>query len=204
MSPEAKKIYQTIIQCVAELDRDGILQELHGNCVLASDIIQSMLHDRGVASRIVECQLTISYTQKDGSKSVKFIGYDYTDADDKINTHAVVITQSDPPMIVDASIGHNLGDRKLVTITLCEKDQSDPAILGTCIVNDITLVYRNKKIIKLVSYHQKDILERMRHEYDTIKNIKILRYLVMGTVILSATNFFLNITLLLIKFTERQ
>lgn len=203
MKPETEKIYQTIINSISVLDRDGILDNLHGNCVLAADILQSMLYSQGIASAIVECQLTISRQQKDGTNSVHFIGYDFAPNTNQVSTHAVVVTRSDPAVMIDASIGHFLGNRKQVVITVC--DHSDDAdILATNTVGADVLTYRNKKSIKLASYHQKDIMQRLQHEYDTLKNIRWLRYLIMGTIVLSATNFVLNVSLLTIKILEHM
>ena len=203
MTPETEKIYETIVNSISVLDRDGILDNLHGNCVLAADIIQSMLHAQGISSAIVECQLTITQQKKDGTNSVHFVGYDFAPTTNQINTHAVVVTRSSPALMVDASIGHFLGNRKQVVITVCES-LDDPDILGTNTFGSYALTYRNKKSIKLASYHQKDIMQRLQHEYDTLKNIRFLRYLIMGTVAFSATNFVLNVSLLMIKIFEHM
>jgi hypothetical protein len=204
MTPETQDIYEKIANSIASLDRDGILKDLHGNCVLASDIIQNMLHAQGISSVILECQLMILQQQADGTSSVNFVGYDFSVASNQISTHAVVMTRSETPLIIDASIGQFLGNARQVVVTECDINTTDPEILGVTQVGDYTLTYRNKKTIKLASRHQKDIMERLRHEYDTIKNIRLLRYLIIGTIFLSTTNFALNISLLLIKITERM
>jgi hypothetical protein len=203
MTPETQKIYDSIVTSISILDRDGILQDLHGNCVLASDIIQNMLYDQGISSTIVECQLTISKLEKDGTTSVNFVGYDFSPVYNQISTHAMVMTRSDPPLIVDASIGHYLGNVRQVVITECNPDTDNPDILGSSKFDQFTLTYRNKKNIKLASRHQKDIVDRLKHEYDNMKNIRMLRYLVIGTVFFSLTNFLLNITILTIKLFEK-
>jgi hypothetical protein len=204
MTPDTQLIYDKIVNSIATLDRDGILKDLHGNCVLAADIIQNMLHDQGISSVILECQLTITRLEPDGTSSVNFVGYDFSPTSNQINTHAVVMTRSETPLIIDASIGHHLGNARQVVVTQCDINSTDPEILGVAQVDNHTLTYRAKKTIRLASRHQKDIMERLRHEYDTIKNIRLLRHLIVGTVFLSVTNFILNISLLMIKIGERM
>jgi hypothetical protein len=179
----------TILSVIHSLDRDNILPHLSGNCVLAADVIQNMLGEYKIQSRVVECQLMISKTNPDGTKALHMIGYEIgIPVAGQVDTHAVTITQSDRPLLVDVSVGHFLNNSRQAVVVELTKDPLEPDIIARAQVGEFELTYRKKKNIRLPALHQKDLVTRVQQEYQLLKNIKLLKMLVAVALVVSSLN----------------
>lgn len=174
MKDNKSKVYKILEQ----LDRDGVLSRFPGNCVLASDIIQNLLDAEGIPSKIMEVQVVITQSGSH-TQNLMLLGYD-TDRLDPghTDTHVVVITQTDAPMLIDASIGHLLGNPRAVVVS--ELSARDPEIVAETKLLERDIVYRVKKNIKLPYFHQRDMLSKMnaevklRNEFGFIKVVAVI------------------------------
>jgi len=193
-SKKAKLVIDSVIQKLAD---DGILPGLNQNCVLAADIIQNLLEVQGIRSRMVEVTLTVSRPEPDGSKALALVGYNLQPMGNQVDTHVVVITETDEPLLIDASIGHLLRHPLQIVVSEICKDQED-ALCRTR-SGSIDLVYRIKKQIKLPSIHQKDLVARLRADHDLRKKVDFLKTVVWVLVGFGTVNFFLNVTQLTLK-----
>jgi hypothetical protein len=181
--------YAKILSIIEKLDRDRVLVHLNGNCVLAADVIQNMLSAHGEQSRVVECQLMITHVDAEGGRSVHMVGYDIgTPGPNQVDTHAVTVTQSDRPLLIDVSVGHLLENPKHVIVTDLVEDPTEPDIIARAQAGRYELVYRRKRNIRLPALHQKDLVTRIQQEYQLLKNVRVLKYLVIFAIALTTIN----------------
>jgi hypothetical protein len=193
-------MFQKILAVINRLDRDGLLIRLAGNCVLAADLIQNMLHAEGISSRTVEVQLLGSREDtQDGVKTVALVGYNVgTTNTHHLDTHVVVVTEGEEPLLIDAAIGHILGNHKHVIITpLAEVTNSD--IIAQTLVDQTELTYRAKKRIQLPHFHQKNLVEKMKQEHNLLQNVRWIKIGLGVALTMSTVNFFLNSILVVLK-----
>ncbi len=197
-----QNIIQKISSVIDRLDQDGLLGKLTGNCVLAADIIQTMLDADGISTKIVECELIIARPDEQGLKSISLVGYNFTPnaVENQVATHVVLVTQTEHPVIIDASIGDFLLAPKHVVIAPLSKDP-DPEIFCKTTFGRTELVYKIKKNIKLPNFHQRDLVARLQQEVASNQKVESTRKLAFWAVTITAINFLLNITILLITST---
>jgi hypothetical protein len=188
-----KDTHSKILSVIDTLDKNGILDHMAGNCILASDVIQNMLHTVDVSSRIVECQLLITCLEDHGRESVCIVGYDFPTPNaapgkNLVDTHAVTVTQGDTAYLIDISIGNFLGNPKYVIVSDIVTDDSDPDVFARASVGPYKLVYRKKKHLRLPNLHQKNLVDRVQQEYQLLKNVRYLKYLVIFAIAISGMN----------------
>lgn len=192
--------YRVVNIVLTALDGNGLLERLAGNCITAADIIQSLLDAEGVKSRIVECNLVITQ-HTEGLTNLALIGYNSVNgivpAKSQIDTHAVVLVDCKIPFIVDASIGHNVGNPKFVV--LAQLSNRDPDVIAELQYGDVNFVYRVKKNIRLTTLHQKTLLERIKTEEATRTKVDLVDYLVRIAIGLGLINVIINTALLWFK-----
>ena len=185
-----------------ELKENQILKRLPGNCILASDLIQNMLYSQGVNGKTVEVEVIFSRLQEDVNRVevTHLLGYDdKLLSSDMTDTHAVVITKTEPPILIDATISHIIGINDLVIVKHLDKKYDDPNVICELEANGYNIVYRIKKNIKLPTYHQKDLLEKMKRDIMTEKSIDFLKNLVFIAASVSVVNFIINMLLIMLN-----
>jgi hypothetical protein len=172
--------YVKILSVIDSLDRDRILAHLSGNCVLAADVVQNMLSAYGVTANVLECQLMITHVDQTGGRSVHMVGYDIgVPGANQLDTHAVAATQSDSPKLIDVSIGHLLENPKHVIVTDLIDNDPEPDVIARAQAGRYELVYRKKRTIRLPAVHQKNLVNRLQQEYQLLKSVRYLKYLVV-------------------------
>ena len=195
-----EQVQGRIQQIIQELDRDRILERLSNNCVLASDMIQGMLHAYGIESRCVEVTLFASRPMPDGTRGVTIVGFDNASNNHHIDTHVVVVTQTPEPLLIDASIGWMVRDPRQVVVADTFPETPDN-LFCECQFSDLDLQYRVKRNVRLTTYHQKNIVERLKQEYELLHNVNWLKTAVIVSLGISCINFLLNAILVLLKIT---
>lgn len=188
--------YLKIVSVIEGLIPAGTLQKLQGNCVVAAEMICGLLDGVGIKSRIVECQLTI--TKETDPIELYFIGFDNIGFKGELDTHLIVVTETEIPLLIDVSIGHYLPETRPVIIEefLSPKDDS---IIGQISFDICKLQYTLKKNIKLPTLHQKNIFDRINFEKNIEGTLKFLRMGVICAISLSFINFVLNWILIVLK-----
>lgn len=189
--------YKNIQELIEKLRPHDILLRFRGNCLAATDLIQNLLHQHGIQTKIVEVQLTATKTYNDGNTEFMFVGYDNIKYPGQIDTHLVVITDTEIPLLIDCSIGHILEgcntDYILLPVNHTENFFSDYKI------NDLQLTYQIKKNLRLPNLHQRTLVERMVEEKkvkDTIFWLKIFTIVGLG---MSLFNMMANGMLIVLK-----
>jgi len=198
---DKEQVNNRIRQVLNELDRDRILERLSNNCVLASDMIQGMLHAYGIKSRCVEVTMFASRALDDGTRAVTVVGFDRETGNHSIDTHVVVVTQTTEPILIDASIGHLVRDSRSVLVAPVHEETLDGLICETTFTN-LNVQYRVKRNVRLTTYHQKNIVERLKQEYELLHNVNWLKTAVIVSLAISGVNFLLNAILVLLKVTH--
>jgi hypothetical protein len=188
--------YYKVIGIIESLIPGGTLQKLQGNCVAAAELLCSLLDMSGIKSRIVECQLTI--TKQSEPVEFYFIGFDNVGFKGELDTHLIVITETEIPILVDCSVGHYFDHDQPALVEQAEKSEQEN-ILAAFNFGNYTCTYKTKKNIKLPSLHQKNILDRIEHDRKTEKTLVSLKKVVIVIGIFSLINFTLNSTLVILK-----
>jgi len=190
--------FHKIVELLNRLEQNGILSRLSGNCISASEMIQTMLSQSGIECEIIECQASV-YRMNDPVEFF-FVGYDNTSFPGQIDTHMVVVTKTEIPVIIDVSIANLLPDSHPYIID--RLNGSVPGELACIKFDNVTVTYQKKKVIRVPQLHQKTIIERISEERKTKDLISKIRIFAMIAVALGLINFTFNSILLSIKMNE--
>lgn len=196
-------IYHKVKNIVDSLISGSNGNEFSGNCIAASDIIQTLLSKVGIACKILECQVSVVVEEGAGNKRYHFIGFDNYSYPGQIDTHTVVLVEGDDPIIVDVSLSYILPPDKPVLIARVNKStNSTGEILGEFKLGPATLTYSEKKNIRLAGFHQKNLLQRILKEQDIDKNINKLKLFIICAVSLGLVNFTMNAILIVLRLFD--
>ncbi len=191
--------YHKIKDVVQRLERGGGTENFSGNCISAADIMQHLLSRVGIESEIVECQAAL--IRDDGkTKDYVFIGYDNASYKGQIDTHVVLITKDENPILIDMSLGHLLPKDSPYIIERVNSEE--PGKIAEYNLENINITYFEKKNLKLPNIHQKTLLQRIVNDQNSEKLLKLLRILVMCAVTLGLVNFLLNVILIILRLYD--
>lgn len=179
-------IFKKIEKIINRIYNEGLLDRVRHNCISASEIMQKLLATSGIKSRSIECTLSMIRNEDE----YFFIGFDDYSFAGEVDTHVVVITETQPQMLIDLSISHLLPPNHPCII---EKVNSiDPEIISEYNIDGIKMVYNIKRNIKLPHIHQKNVIERFEYEMKTADKLKWVTSLVFVAMILAGINFIFN------------
>jgi hypothetical protein len=201
--PQYHKIVDLINNLVSS---DAIMSSFAGNCIGTCDIVQSLLSQVGIPSKIVECQVNIAGYNDGGERIFYFVGYDNYNYPGQIDTHTVIVTESENPILIDLSLGKNLPrDAQLIIerVGADKFDESGKEIIGKFKVKNIDVIYYAKKNLRLANIHQKNIVQRIVREQEFERTIQFVKVMLYFTLSLGCINFILNMTLIAIKVIEK-
>lgn len=192
------KNFKEIKASIEQLISTGIVNRLPGNCVAACDVLQNILSFHGIPSKIIECH---AIAMKKNSKELDFcfVGFDDVNSvhNNLVDSHVVIITQTDVPILIDASIGHLLTNNVKIIVQEIQKIYTD--IIAEVVVEDIKLTYSQKKNIKLPSIHQKNMVERIKQELEVKKKMDLGFKIIITIACFSLINFTANTILIFLK-----
>lgn len=175
-------VYKKIKKVCARMVRQGVINMGTGYCLSMSEMIMVALKQQGIKSKLVECSLTML---KEGDESsYEFVGFNANKGgmEGFIDTHVVVITETDHPILIDASISHRLPRQHPVII---DSAIAEPGFLGNFNYADhkLKVTYQEKKIQKISWLHQESIIDRIGTDkkiFDQINVLKKLNYVGIG------------------------
>jgi len=168
------------------LNQQGILIRGAGYCFSMSEMLQTMLQQRGIESRIVEVKLTV---MSQDPPLYRAIGHDNLNNHNEIDTHVVVVTETTPPYLIDASICHLLQPLKIIPYILAPLDMN--YIRGIVLeyeTHDSKWVYEEKANPKMPAIHQQNVLARMNNEREVKRQLYWLRILILVALTVSLVN----------------
>lgn len=175
--------YQRVSATLLRLIHSGVTMMGQGWCISMSDTVYTLLKQQGINSKMIECQVTVSDLDSRGSELVKTIGTDCAYSDDWVSSHVVVITETTPPMIIDASIGHILPNAA-VLIDQCLGPRSD-RIFGDFQQGDFHITYQEKLNPKVPLVHQTSMIDRIVTDQRIFSEISLLKRLNYIGIVLS-------------------
>lgn len=193
------KNYTVVRDVLSNLIKSEGLQSFHGNCVASADIIQTMLARSGISSKILECQVSIVHSSNEG-KNFLFVGYDNYSYPGQIDTHTVVVTEEEHPILIDLSLGHSLPQHRPVIVE--RVNGIEPGVIADYNIENIRITYTEKKNLRLAQIHQKNLLQRLVSEQNTEKTLKTLRVLIISAITLGIVNFSLNMVLIILRLFD--
>lgn len=198
MKFEDQDEYKKVVELIRELDADGMIERFQGACVASSEVIQAILHARGVKSRFLECNALIANAKNNGN-SIHFIGFNTIVPlkQNEVDTHVVVLVEAAIPFIIDASIGHKMGSGKFVVIS--PLSSSDPDIISEASFHGALVTYRVKKNIRYATIHQKSLVDRMNEEQKTKSDVGMLMNTVKILLFIGGINMIANATIIILK-----
>jgi len=179
--------------------RLNVIDRLHGNCIAASDILQNILNFYGIKSKIMECQVFAAQDNRE-IQDYRMIGFNTVGLNHPniVDTHVVVVTETTPALLIDASIGYMLPPEQQIIVHVVEG--CDAEVIGEHDVgNGMIISYHHKKNIKLPALHQKNIIERIQEERVIFNNIDLLKTAIFVIGAISVVNFILNMSLVVFE-----
>lgn len=198
---EKTQTYKIIKENIELLFKSSGHQFFYGNCVSSCDILQNILSQVGIKSKIVECQ-AIAVRQNSNEKNFFFVGYDGNTSLGQIDTHTIVIVEGEIPLLIDISIGHIfLPENKIVIERL---NSNKPGVIAEYEFGEYILTYKEKLNIKLPAIHQKNLLQRIISDQNLEKTVKTLKMFIICAVSLGLINFVLNVTLIILRLYNIQ
>lgn len=177
--------YKKIKEVLDRMERTNLIWLGRGQCISMSDVICAALFQAGIKSKMTECQVVITNKNIEPHQSVS-VGYDSSIQPGQIDTHVVCITETEIPMVIDASISYLLPEKKKIII-------EEVVNLSNRIFCDIKhegfeLTYQQKTTNKVIFEHQRSILERIQTDNKIFKNLGFLKLLVILALTISTIN----------------
>lgn len=191
--------YKKVTALMNRLAQNGLIAMGTGYCISMSDLIYVSLKHINIPSRLVECQATVSYIDEQGIPRTKVIGYDgYKPVEGQIDTHVVVVTETIPPLIIDATIGYVLPYGLPVLVDKIE--QGSNKILADLSYSEhggLQITYQEKLFQKLPFAHQTSILDRIETDDKIFKEMSLLKrlnYIGIGVSIFALINVVIKVS----------
>jgi len=179
------KEYRVIAQLLQRLYQSGVIRMGSGWCISMSDMIYTLLKQQGIESRLVECQLTMSRRDPDGEIWPMTVGMPAeTQPENLADTHIVVVTVTEPPMIIDSSISYFLDGDGAVIVAECLEIARYDRVFANLVVDtvrgQISMSYQEKVKPIMPLVHQTSVIDRIttdRKIFDSIETLKRLNYI---------------------------
>lgn len=182
--------YHIITDVLSQMIRSGVFGLGTGFCISMSDMVRTALRHRGIESRLVECQLTVTY-HASMPPDIRFVGFDNIVNPGEIDTHMVVITETNPPYLIDASISHRLPqDRPALVEPLESGKFGNRSDLMNRYYGDhlISLCYQQKLQPHVGMSHQESIVERIKTDHKIFRSLGLLKTLIAVALTISTLN----------------
>lgn len=177
--------YNKVADLIYRLVQSGVTQMGKGYCISMSDVVYTLLKQNNIPCQIVECALTITNKQ---SGQIWIMGHAGLKEDEnKADSHVVVITQTDIPMIIDISIAHLLPDNLQGIIDVLTETANDGIFVNVDHPSvALTYKYQNKFTIPML--HQQSIVDRIKTDVGMLNSIRTLKILIGVALTISLLN----------------
>lgn len=190
-----QEFYKTIKSVVDGFVRSPLFKTFSGNCIAASDMVQAALALKGIQARIMEVQLSM-LRNKENANDYMFIGFDNIASTGHIDTHMIVVTDTEVPLLIDLSLAKYL-PAELPFIL--RPIYPDGEIIADFDHLNIRMQYSYKKNIRYPQLHQKYLVQRMQDEKEIRNVITLIKYIAAGALSLAGINFVMNTILIILK-----
>jgi len=189
--PVVETEYFKIIKGVVDgLHKSGMTEAGSGYCLSMSDIVLKLLHKEGIKARLIECNLMVTLKNPPGLFLMGYPGFNqnnYT-ADKMLQTHIVCITETEIPILIDASVSHI--DKSIPYICAPILKNYEHANISEYDFETSTWTYTEKEDtdIELPKLHQKSILDRIKKDTDIQRQINFIRNFIFVLFAISGLN----------------
>jgi hypothetical protein len=184
-------VYQMVEVQLGKLASSGFIGNLGGNCVAAAEMITMMLHQSGVEAMMFECQASVRRLDPEGAASFAFVGYDNTSTSQSIDTHVVVVTRGDDPILIDISLWPMLPENKPFVVE--RLNSKDPTIIADYDFGSVRVTYTPKQRPRLPQLHQRTLMERLAHDEQTRNRLKMVSWFAAVSIGLGVINMLMNL-----------
>ena len=168
--------YIKIRETVSRLIESGLTKMGEGYCISVSDIIFNLLSQSGIKCHLVECQVSIVDQRTQATHLVGFNTSIQQHNYVKVATHVVVVTDTEIPIMIDASIAHKLPNGMQAIVDKFE--DLGNKVFAKIEKDDYTLLYQEKQdAVGIPQLHQISILDRINTDKKIFKEIKVLKIL---------------------------
>jgi hypothetical protein len=181
--------YKIISGIISRMVKSGVVNLGTGFCISMSDMIYVALKQQGIVSRLVECQTTFCYGHED-PPLVVFLGHDQIVNPGEIATHVVVVTMTDIPMVIDASISHRLPVGWTVIVDECNTVKSQDFNFAELDYpeHQLKITYSEKRNQVVPFSHQTSVIDRIITDKKIFKNLDLLKIMVVIALFVSLFN----------------
>jgi hypothetical protein len=199
-SADVKKdpTYIKICGLIEKLILNGVPIMGQGYCISVSDVVQNFLMQSGIPCRLVEVQVSI---QDKATGHIEIVGFDNPsktfefNIDSTIDTHVIVVTETEIPFLIDCSIAHLLPKKstEVIVDVINGTKNKDLAILN---FDKQIVTYQEKKKTKIPRLHQSSIINRIATDQRIFKEIGILKklnYIGIGLSLFAVINVMLKV-----------
>jgi hypothetical protein len=177
--------YKKIVGVLERMNLTGVIWMAQGQCISMSDVLCTSLIQVGIKCRMIECQLSIMDNNTNPPNHT-LVGFDGYLGPGQIDTHVVCVTDTEIPMIIDASISHMLPNDKKIIVDELQSLQN--RIFCNVEKQNIKLTYQQKTNNKILFEHQKSILDRIQTDKKIFNSISVLKYLIILALCISTLN----------------
>ena len=172
---ESDKVFQEICNIISEMCRNGVIFLGNGYCISMSDMIKTALLQKKINSRLVEATCTIS-RKIQGNDDLVFIGFD-EGAPGQIDSHVVLITETYPSYLVDASIQRFLPDNYVAVVSRISNNDKDVLSNIEDVNNETVITHIEKPLSKIPLSHHQSITNRIAMDQKISRDINLLKKL---------------------------
>jgi hypothetical protein len=167
--------YRSISKVMTNMVLQGLTDLGRGYCISTSDMIMSALKHQGIESKMMEVTLTLTLN-KFGREDIAFIGFEGVKNPGQLDTHVVVVTQTETPYLIDASISNLLPQDKMVIIEPIKK-ASNGLVDVEYPEDGLKVSYKLKNTQKVPAVHYSSIIDRIKTDQKIFKDITLLKKL---------------------------
>lgn len=171
-----------VLDIVYRLIHTNITQAGKGYCISMSDLIYTLLKQNGIKCRMVECSLTISNRITNQISAVGFT--DFKETPGNGDTHCVVVTETEIPMVIDCSIAHCLPNNFQAVID--EVIDEEEKIFANINHKTVALTYKYKNKYSIPHLHERSIIDRITTDVRIFNNLKFLKYMIFLALLISS------------------
>jgi hypothetical protein len=136
---------QKIKAVLQMLDSTGLIKKYQGACTSASKILYSLLLQNGIKSKVVICNAMLRVHKPNEPQQLIVIGFAETrkiKANEE-DLHAVVITETTTPWLIDTSIGNWLPTEEKI---ICEPADENGIHLGNYSNPQYSITYTKRTL----------------------------------------------------------
>lgn len=180
------KVYKDVTNILFRLVENGLVSAGSGYCISMADIIYSLLIQNKIPCKLVECQLTATNKENNNTTLIGF--KDFKSDESQVDSHVVVVTSTEPSLIIDFSILHILP--KGIYGIIDAVSSGEDRIISNIESENMALIYQEKKSVKIPMLHQRSIIDRINTDINIYKNLGALRLLIILALIISTLNAF--------------